>query len=156
MENYIYKDGKKYELTEEQWKKLGIKENLFDVKNGENAYWVDGWFDTAQDKLWSDDEIKYHTPCKDKELVKKRAKAERLSRLLWKFANENEDEPTEGDWKNYALPKYYIYYNYDSNAYQFTFNKGCEDTGKQYFKTELICRRAIKEVIEPFMKGEIE
>lgn len=155
MENYIVINGKKSELTKEQMKALGIevKKNPFDVKDGENAYYINTEFNVRNSGIWAEGEVNTYCPCKDKSLVEKRAKQEQLSRLLWKFAHENDSVLTEKEMSSNSTQKWYI-----GKKSTYRYRPVCCSTalvGMQCFKTEEVCKRAIEEVIKPFISGEL-
>jgi hypothetical protein len=96
-DNYLMLNGKKIELTEEQIKKLGLKENqsIFDkVERGEEYYFIHGngnILNRTMGHLPYEDERKYFVAnyCADKDVLTKRAKEEVLNRLLWRFSMRN-------------------------------------------------------------------
>jgi len=88
--------------------------------------------------------------------VEKRAKEEKLSRLLWKFKLENDnvkdDSETEGGTLKFFIP-FYICKN--------KFNGSIKDIpcdvyipGTVFFSNKELAERAIKEVCVPFYENE--
>lgn len=156
-ESYLVINGKKAELTEEQLKALGIeekKENPFDVKHGENAYYISEDFKINDATYWKASDIGAYCPCKDEELVKARAKQEHLSRLLWRFAHENNSVFTTEEMNDVSTQKWYIGKEL-ACVYKPLSCYGITLLGTQCFKTEEMCWRAIKEVVEPFINGKL-
>lgn len=151
-ENYIVINGKKAELTENQLKALGIKEELpFDIELNDKYYYIDYIGEvgcTYNYKYTCDDSlIKVANACKDKELMQQRALKETLSRLLWRFSMENQGDKI--DWSDTNQPKYSIFLNRgDFNIDSVTILK---DLG-EYFYCQKIARRAIDEIVKPFME----
>lgn len=159
-------DKVELKLTKEQLKELGKtlgveviieKENPFDVKRDEFGFYVDAQGNVYMRGGWTDKQIKNLCPCKDKSLAEERAKQERLSRLLWKFTNENNLTPNNEEMYNENIKKWYIGYDIDEKTYFFD----CYISNKKIplnvplFKKEKDCQRAINEVVIPFMNGEL-
>lgn len=98
MENYICINGKKTELTEEQMKTLGIelpKTSPFNrVKYMRDAYFYiasDGCVYTDLDGRGNVSNHRFNAAnyCTDKAIMEQRALHETLSRLLWRFSEQN-------------------------------------------------------------------
>ncbi|MGO5053629.1 hypothetical protein ACTQ6A_14175 [Lachnospiraceae bacterium LCP25S3_G4] len=158
-ENYLVINGKKKELTQEQLAQLGIevkKENPFDVKDGESAYYINPKSAITECILWTPLEVVELLPCKDKQLLEERAKQERLSRLLWKFAIENDGYVSGEEKKDGEVMKFTIRFDSEENKYFVTSYATMIFHGSNVFKSKEIARRAIDEVILPFERGEIE
>lgn len=145
MENYICINGKKAELTEEQMKALGIeltKDNPFNRAEMRKVYYYishigDVTFayetETTLDK-YGFDVANY---CTDKEMMEQRAIWETLSRLLWRFSEQNGGGgmfgiANKGNGNFCPIKENYRYLD-------------------PTFKTADIANRAITEIIKPFM-----
>lgn len=148
MDNYICINGKKSELTEEQMKALGIelpKRAPFDrVVDGKyyfiNAY---GVVHPIKDCLSIADTSLFEKAnyCTNKAIMEQRAMHEILSRQLWRFSEMN------------------------GSGGRGAFSIGMKDDGKfvalmcsnryldPMFESLEITQRAIKEIVEPFMKA---
>ncbi len=157
-ENYLVINGNKTELTQEQLEQLGIevkKENPFNVENTEIAYYV-SHLQECESGVFVENTMKRCLPCKDKQLVEERVKQERLSRLLWKFAIENDGYLSEEEKRDAAKEKFVIRFNQFDKKYpicQYTQLMLCDGI---MFKSREVAQRAIDEVILPFERGEIE
>lgn len=161
MSNYIEINGKNIKLkdniTEDRLIELGIVENNpFDVRLDDKAYYIDQEFNVEYSHCWEEDEIKNMYPCKDKRLVEERTKEEKLNRLLWKFAHENNAVPTEEEMRDRDFYKYYIAKYENIFKYQVYLSCFAFGLGVQLFNSKEICQRAIDEVVIPFMNGEID
>lgn len=144
MENYICINGKKEELTEEQMKALGIelpKKSPFNRVVDEKYYFIntDGTVYPTKDWLTTTDNSLFEKAnyCTDKAIMEQRAMHETLSRLLWRFSEQNGGIgmfciADKGNGNFFAITKNYRYF---------------EPT----FKTVDVANRAIKEIVEPFM-----
>lgn len=156
-ENYIVINGKKIELTEEQLKQLGIesekkRKNPFDRVAEE--YWyvkADGIVDTYTDRRDSlDNALYWHSNYfNDKAFAEQVALHQLLYRKLLKFAYDNECEDTaEWDGSNH-----HWVIKYDKVKNSFTPDWHCNYKEQVvYFSSVVAARRAIKEVVEPFIK----
>lgn len=145
MENYICINGKKAELTAEQMKALGIelpKNNPFNRAEMRKIYYyispvgdVTFAYETeAPFDKYCFDVANY---CTDKAIMKQRAMWETLSRLLWRFSEQNGGSGVFGiaDKGNGNFCSMIENYRYLDPT----------------FKTADIANRAITEIIEPFM-----
>lgn len=155
-ENYIVINGKKMDLTEEQLKQLGIevRKNPFErVKNGKTYWCIDENNDLCDYQEQADftdtslyDAVNYFN---DDAFAKQVALHQLLYRKLLKFAYEDECEDTaewDGSNKHWAVRYDYAcgtFTTYCQNAY------GAQEV---YFSSEEGAKRAIKEVVVPFMK----
>lgn len=157
---YLEIDGKRIELTNEQVEKLlgaeEIKKNPFE--KGEDYYFITPAgnvrkdFDTDGCKESS---LRYDVAnyCKDEELMKQRALHEILDRLLWKFSMENDGDKI--DWHDDDDEKYAIVFCYNDNNFDIHLNcYTCYNT--IHFHSREIAKRAIEEIIKPFMKKHPE
>lgn len=147
MDNYICINGKKAELTEEQIKTLGIElpKTPFDrTKYAGGTYFYispDGGVLMEFDRHGATsgryfDAANY---CTNKAIMEQRAMWETLSRLLWRFSEQNGGRgmfciADKGNGNFFAIIGNYMY---------------LEPT----FKTVDVANRAIKEIVEPFMKA---
>lgn len=146
MENYICINGKKAELTDEQMKTLGIElpnTSPFNrVKYMRDAYFYitsDGCVYTDFDGHGNISNYRFNAAnyCTDKAIMEQRALWETLSRLLWRFSEQNGGRGVfsitdKGNGNFYPMIENFRY---------------LEPT----FKTSDIAKRAIKEIVEPFM-----
>ena len=148
-------DGKEVQLTEEQLKVLGIvvKENPFKRVNKNESYcFITGRNDVAYYHEMEDkndqslyDAINYFN---DGRLAEQVALHQLLYRKLLKFSYENDCEDVEWNSKH---AHWFIYYNTNTGKCYV----GGNDTFKNqcaYFSTRQCAKRAIEEVVEPFMK----
>ena len=159
-ENYIVINGKRTELTEEQMKVLGIevKKNPFDRVSGDDKHYyaiVSGDVlrrvdinDKTDRRLYN--AINYFN---DKAFAKQVALHQLLYRKLLKFVYDNECEDAaewDGNSSHWA-----IRYNDNLNK----FDSYCQNAYKApdvYFDSEEGAKRAIHEVVEPFMEEHPE
>lgn len=145
MENYICINGKKAELTEEQMKALGIEltnDNPFNRAEMRKVYYyispvgdVTFAYETeAPFDKYCFDVANY---CTDKEMMEQRVMHETLSRLLWRFSEQNGGKGMFGiaDKGNGNFCSMIENYRYLDPT----------------FKTADIANRAIKEIVKPFM-----
>ena len=161
-DNYAVIDGKKIELTEEQLKALGIKvetkrKNPFkDVDRFEDYYFVDRNNEVhASMKTDSSVDNQMYTSANyfsDKAFAEQVALHQLLYRKLLKFAYENDCEDREWGTK---YEHYRIYYDTDCDKFGIDVNDAFKYQGV-YFSTRQGAKRAIEEVVEPFMKEHPE
>lgn len=145
MENYICINGKKAELTEEQMKALGIElpnDNPFDKAEMRKIYYyISPVGDVTYAHETENPFDKYcfdvANYCTDKAIMEQRALHETLSRLLWRFSEQNGGKGMFGiaDKGNGNFCSMIENYRYLDPT----------------FKTADIANRAIKEIIKPFM-----
>ena len=163
-ENYIVINGKKAELTEEQLKELGIevetkRKNPFErVEQYVNYYritsanCIDGYvenFDGTDNRLY--DVANYFN---DDRFAKQVALHQLLYRKLLKFAYDNGCEDT-AEW-DCCNRHYHIIYSFNDKDFDFDGNDAFKRQGTVYFSSEEAAERAIKEVVEPFVKEHPE
>lgn len=157
-ENYIVINGKRAELTEEQMKALGIetekkRKNPFDrvtgdcrdyyvIVSGDVLRYVD-INDRTDRELYN--AINYFN---DKLFAIQVALHQLLYCKLLKFSYDNECEDVEWDLRN---SHWYVFYNYDDKDFYVQSNDSFKHQGV-YFASQTLAERAIKEVIEPFLK----
>lgn len=150
-------DGKEVQLTEEQLRLLGIepkKKNPFDrVGNGDRFFAIDNMngIQTCTEMSYARDEAYYNgiNYFNDKKFAKQVALHQLLYRKLLKFAYDNECEDTaewDGSNKHWA-----VRYNYAGGA-RTAYYQSSRGAQEVYFSSEEGAKRAIKEVVEPFMK----
>lgn len=148
-------DGKEVQLTDEQLKMLGIetRKNPFErVDDGGPYYFINCYDDIEAASCEDDalfDNVNYFN---DMYFAHQVALHQLLYRKLLKFAYENGYEDVEWDNKN---THWSIYYNYVQLKYEvvgFNFRK----VTQVWFSSEEGAKRAIKEVVEPFMKEHPE
>lgn len=145
MENYICINGKKAELTAEQMKALGIelpKNNPFNRAEMRKIYYYispvgDVTFTHETEAPFDKYCFDVANYCTDKAIMKQRAMWETLSRLLWRFSEQNGGSGVFGiaDKGNGNFCSMIENYRYLDPT----------------FKTADIANRAITEIIEPFM-----
>lgn len=155
-ENYAVINGKRIELTSEQVNALGIetRNNPFDRVEQFNKYYrvtdanqVDDYvetFDSTDNRLY--DVANYFN---DKEFAEQVALHQLLYRKLLKFAYDNGFEDT-AEWDGFNK-HWIIIYHYENNMVTIDWMKTVKNYGV-YFSSCEGAKRAIKEVIEPFMK----
>lgn len=155
-------DGKKIQLTDEQLKMLrieieGKRNNPFErVTKDEEYYCIKetGEIYTYYDNGGTFDNILYAESnyFNDKPFAKQIALHHLLYHKLLKFAYENECEDAEWDA---AHMHWCIYYNMDNNKFDIDANATYKQQGV-YFSTSHGAKRAIEEVIKPFIKEHPE
>ena len=153
-------DGKEIQLTDEQLKMLGIevKKNPFDRVSGDDKYYytiVSGDVlrrvdinDKTERRLYN--AINYFN---DKTFAEQVALHQLLYRKLLKFSYDNGYEDTE-EW-NGGNEHWAIRYNSYRNEFRLYYQDGYK-AHEVYFSSEEGAKRAIKEVVEPFMKEHPE
>ena len=154
-------DGKEVQLTEEQLRMLGIepkKKNPFDrVGNGDRFFAIDNMngIQTCTEMSYARDEAYYNgiNYFNDKQFAKQIALHQLLYRKLLKFAYDNECEDT-AEW-NGGNEHWAIRYNSYRNEFRLYYQDGYK-AHEVYFSSEEGAKRAIKEVVEPFMKEHPE
>lgn len=159
-ENYIVINGKKIELTEEQLRQLGIepgkkRKNPFEiVERGENYFFVNKYGDINNSVQCDDaeDDCVLHGAnyFNDESFAMQVALHHLLYRKLLKFSYDNEQDDTQV-WDEINVAHYFIVYNYFTG--KFSVDATCGHKGNAvYFSSEEGAKRAIKEVVDPFMK----
>lgn len=155
MENYLMLNGKRVDLTDEQIEKLGLKiekedcfkrlgDIYFRIMDTGNIEWVQDHF-----KPWDDERYKIANYCTDKSLMQQRAYHETLNRLLWRFSMQNDGDKI--DWEDVNQAKYFIVAEDNSNetfSIQHIVMLKSQDI---YIYSEAIAKRAIGEIIFPFI-----
>ena len=154
-------DGKEVQLTEEQLRMLGIepkKKNPFDrVGNGDRFFAIDNMngIQTCTEMSYARDEAYYNgiNYFNDKKFAKQVALHQLLYRKLLKFSYDNGYEDT-AEW-NGGNEHWAIRYNSYRNEFRLYYQDGYK-AHEVYFSSEEGAKRAIKEVVEPFMKEHPE
>ena len=156
-------DGKEIQLTDEQLKMLGIepekkRKNPFERVSGDDKYYytiVSGDVlrrvdinDKTERRLYN--AINYFN---DKTFAEQVALHQLLYRKLLKFSYDNGYEDTE-EW-NGGNEHWAIRYNSYRNEFRLYYQDGYK-AHEVYFSSEEGAKRAIKEVVEPFMKEHPE
>jgi hypothetical protein len=156
-ENYIVINGKKIELTEEQMKQLWIepekkRNNPFERANNE-YYLIKDFGEVCKytdnqdcfDNLVYDNDNYFN----DESFAQQVALHQLLYRKLLKFAYDNEyEDAAEWDGKN---PHWCIYYDNSRKKFDTTW-QDLVQYSHVYFSTREGAERAIKEVVESFVK----
>lgn len=161
-ENYIVINRKKAELTVEQLAALGLEPDntkhspFARVQYGQNYFMADDHCaspseecnDELDDQLF--DDANYFT---DENFARQVALHQLLYRKLLKFAYEHECEDT-AEWNGEA--EHFCVYH-DIKNKDFDINSNCNAKNScVYFNSRRGAERAIKEVVEPFMKEDPE
>lgn len=163
MDNYICINGKKAELTAEQMKALGIKfagtENSFERQSYDNIYYYiqpTGLVVDAPEyhNFFSDNCYGVANYCTDKTIMEQRALHETLNRLLWRYSMEHDGDKI--DWNNFDQQKWFIFVDIGSGRMHVDNICLCVRPGSIYFHTRETAKKAITEIIEPFMKAHPE
>ena len=156
-------DGKEVKLTNEQLKALGIeiegkRKNPFSKVAVDDMYYfirrfggVDG-YRQAND---GEDDMLFNTVnyFNDEQFAQQVALHQLLYRKLLKFAYDNECEDTaewDGSNKHWA-----VRYNYAGGA-RTAYYQSSRGAQEVYFSSEEGAKRAIEEVVDPFMKEHPE
>ena len=162
-ENYLVINGRRTELTEEQLKQLGIEpekkeKNPFDrVAINHEYYMVDIAGNIAEyiedDDCTDSDLFDVCNYFNDVAFAKQVTLHQLLYRKLLKFAYDNGFEDTaewDGENKHWA-----IRYNSYRNEFCLYYQTGYK-AHEVYFSSEEGAKRAIEEVVKPFMKEHPE
>lgn len=157
-ENYAVINGNRIELTNEQVKALGIKKNnpFERVAKSEKYCYIDGldeihWFSDDRGQC-DNDSFECSNYFNDEGFAKQVALHQLLYRKLLKFAWDNEAEDIEWDHNNIH---YYIYYDCYLNSFCIGTSYNCKNANI-FFSEKDAAQRAIKEVVEPFVKEHPE
>ncbi len=158
-ENYIVINGKRLELTEEQLKQLGlgVRQNPFKrVATGDVYYTVNDYSEAVsyiENTNYTDqclyEKVNYFN---DEAFAKQVALHQLLYRKLLKFVYDNEyEDTTEWDgsnlhWVIRYVKKREVFDTYWQSAYK---------SQEVYFSSKDAAERAIKEVVEPFMREHL-
>lgn len=153
-DNYAVINGKRVELTDEQVKALGIeRKNPFErVDGGASYYFINNYANINEDSREDDllfNSVNYFN---DKDFANQVALHQLLYRKLLKFAYDNGLEDIE--WNN-RNDHWYIFYSYADDRFDCQCNEGFKSQNV-YFSSPEGASRAIKEVVEPFVKKHPE
>ena len=162
-ENYIVINGKKAELTEEQLKALGIeaeekRKNPFDRVANDTYFCI-----TADNKAssYTDDDdgytrIVYNAAnyFNDEQFAQQVSLHQLLYRKLLKFAYDNEYEDNQ-IWGGNGIEHWHIGYDFRECVFYADW-VSVTKYNDVYFSTKEGAERALKEVVEPFMKEHPE
>lgn len=154
-DNYAVINGKRIELTDKQVKMLEIKrKNPFErVTKGNVYYKITGYgnVDNYREDGDSTDQALYDGAnyFTDESVAQQVALHQLLYRKLLKFAYDNECEDSEWNGEN---DHWLIFYDSDEKDFCIDSNDGFKMQGAVYFSNMDVAERAIKEVVEPFMK----
>lgn len=154
-DNYAVINGKRIELTDKQVKMLEIKrKNPFErVTKGNVYYKITGYgnVDNYREDGDSTDQALYDAVnyFNDDSFANQVALHQLLYRKLLKFAYDNECEDSEWNGEN---DHWLIFYDSDEKDFCIDSNDGFKMQGAVYFSNMDVAERAIKEVVEPFMK----
>lgn len=158
-DNYAVINGKKIELTEKQIRTLGIvtKKNPFGrVAKLERYCYIDAFDEVhcVADEADQGDDMSFECSnyFNEKAFAEQVALHQLLYRKLLKFAYENGYEDVEWDNKNTHWCIFYSHVNLKYEVVGFVFRKFAD----VWFSSEEGAKRAIKEVVEPFMKEHPE
>ena len=156
-------DGKEIQLTDEQLKMLGIepekkRKNPFKRVAEDEMYFqigIDGdVFSLYEDRTTSDEEavlcVNYFN---DEAFAKQVSLHQLLYRKLLKYAYDNGFEDT-AEWDG-INEHWAVRYNYACGMFTTYYQNAC-GAQEVYFSSKEGTQRAIKEVVEPFMKEHPE
>ena len=153
-DNYAVINGKRVELTDEQVTALGIgRKNPFDrVAKSEMYCYIDSFDEVhcVADGADQDDDMSFECSnyFNDEAFGNQVALHQLLYRKLLKFAYDNGLEDIE--WNN-RNDHWYIFYSYADDCFDCQCNEGFKSQNV-YFSSPEGASRAIKEVVEPFVK----
>lgn len=154
-DNYAVINGKRVEPADEQVKALGIeRKNPFErVAKSEKYCYIDAfdevhWFSDNMEQC-DDESFECSNYFNDLAFANQVALHQLLYRKLLKFAYDNECEDTE-EW-NGGNEHWAIRYNSYRNEFRLYYQDGYK-ANEVYFSSEEGAKRAIEEVVEPFMK----
>lgn len=170
MENYIVINGKKAELTEEQLKQLGVEVNSINPykrKRNERYYYSN--VDCSQLCTVTKDDgdiidyesYLYGNYCTDKEMAQQDMLHDLLNRKLRQFSNLNggielNSYQLNDIWNDDNSAKYFIAKSRREIDFAINYVSTYKRQGAVYFISVDIARRAIEEIIKPFMKEHPE
>lgn len=160
-DNYLVLNGKKITLTKEQLKALGItkeKNNPFERVNKGTLYYYEKANGTIEDFPETGDSTDaglYNAAnyFNDKQFAEQVALHQLLYRKLLKFAYDNNCVDT-AEW-NDNNTHWTIRYDDSLNRFTSYVQNGCK-APDVYFSSEADTKRAIEEVVEPFVKDHPE
>lgn len=153
-DNYAVINGKRIKLTDEQVKALGIeRKNPFErVAKSEMYCYIDSFDEVhcVADGADQDDDMSFECSnyFNDEAFGNQVALHQLLYRKLLKFSYDNECEDDKWNNLNYH---WHIFYNHIDDCFDVQGNNGFKFQSV-HFKSQVCAERAIKEVVEPFMK----
>lgn len=166
MENYIVFEGKKIPLTDEQIEMLRGSKKPEEVAKSpfeRQLHWGDKYYvinECSKLSEWREEGNSLNRThfavanyCTDKQIMKQRALHEILNRLLWRFSMENGEGENKWDCEH---SHWAIKYVHDSGVFCTSWTTVVHNAGAIYFSTDELARRAIEEIIKPFMKDHPE
>lgn len=160
MDNYIVINGKKAELIEEQLEKLGIKvekkrNNPFnsELKYGDKCFIIDeqGVKTFVYVPIIDEYMLNNGNCFNDKDFANQVYLHELLNRKLLKYAWDNEGEDNKWN-EDVNSVHYYIYFDTISRCFGVHENYSHKSASTVYFSSVDVARKAIEDVIEPFME----
>ena len=157
MDNYLCINGKKTELTKEQLKQLGIevpKESFFNrVKRGENYYCINSFDNVVMafemGDRYDDRYFLNGNYCTNKSIMEQRVLHETLNRLLWRYSMEHDGDKIDCGNTDGAL--YFLAYNRFTKEWFVNWNVTTFGFGAPCFCSKEIAKRAIEEIVKPFL-----
>lgn len=156
-ENYIVINGKRLELTKEQLKALGIEvgKNPFErVAKSEMYCYIDSFNQVhcVADDADNSDEMSFECSnyFNDETFAEQVALHHLLYRKLLRFAYDNGLEDTS--WEDCNNSHYKIFYRFDAKTFGVNCNDVLKQQGAVYFSSKEATKRAINEVVKPFME----
>lgn len=162
-DNYAVINGKRVELTDEQVEAINaeiveMKINPFN-RMGLGSYYYVPLYDGTARTFTEDNSMTCNLMHRNSNYINDRAFAKQVAlhqllyRKLLKFAYDNGCEDTE--WNN-ENNHWLIFYDSDEKNFCMDCNNGFKFQGTVYFSNSNGAERAIKEVIEPFIKEHPE
>mgnify|MGYP004454132579 CR=1 FL=1 len=153
MKNYIMLDGRKFEIDEKNSMLLRAvvgeekeeKKNPFIREDGQIYYYISGFgsvaFSSECGMNTDDNRYEVGNYSTDEKLMEQRALHETLDRLLWRFSEANGGEGEKFRW--------YIWR--DADDFHVDYNVIKKNQGTVYFSSGEIAKRALEEIVRPFM-----
>lgn len=162
MDNYIVINGEKAELTEEQLEKLGIevekkRNNPFDTEPQRVSVYSIGTV-CVEDRGTAINPLSLSTATtlieransfNNWEFANQVYLHELLNRKLLKYAWDNEAEDCEWDK---LKSHYYIVFNIEEKRFEIGENIVCKIANTVFFSSADIAKKAIEDIIKPFME----
>lgn len=159
--NKLILEGKEYTLSDELIKKIKSeikkqKKQIFDRLENESYFFISssGQVKVYQEHYDNSDYGHYLVGnyCHNKNLMEQRALRETLNRLLWRYSVEH-----DGEIVSYGIDNLWrIEYNIVNHDFCLVWSLVNITDGVVYFKTEETAKRAIEEVIKPFLENHPE
>lgn len=153
MENYIMIDGVKIPLTDDQVKMMRSAPSPFKRVDG-CYFWIDSSSNVVHstdcNHKWDVARYSCANYCTDKKLLTQRALHETLNRLLWRFSMERGEGENPWDRSRWH---YFIYLDHADNEFCTLPVQRSHGEGTIHFSSEKIAKRAIEEIVKPFMKA---